>query len=50
MNGNAVQQFKVSDVFNFITVSTADLPQGAYTYAIETPKELIKGKQVIVMH
>ncbi|HYV95363.1 MAG TPA: T9SS type A sorting domain-containing protein [Chitinophagales bacterium] len=49
-NGNRVQQFQVSDVFNYITVSTSDLPAGTYTYSIEAANEIIKGESIVVIH
>jgi hypothetical protein len=49
-NGIFVKEFNVTDMFNYIFVSTANLPAGSYFYKIVTDKGVSQGQSVVVVH
>lgn len=49
LQGNEVKQFTVSNLFEYILVSTDNLPTGTYVYRIETSLGRSEGKQQIVI-
>lgn len=49
-NGIFVKEFNVTDMFNYIFVSTANLPAGSYFYKIVTDKGISQGQSVVVVH
>jgi len=46
---NEVKRFTVDDLFNYIQVSTDDLPSGTYSYKIITSQGASEGKQLVVV-
>jgi hypothetical protein len=49
-NGIFVKEFNVTDAFNYILVSTANLPSGSYFYKIVTNEGVSQGQAIVVVH
>lgn len=47
--GKEVKRFKIDRTFNKITVSSADLAAGTYYYQLQTEKNVLGGKKLIIV-
>jgi hypothetical protein len=49
ISGVEIKKFKVSSTFDFITLSTKELPEGSYLYSLTTDGNLLETKKLIVI-